>query len=51
MGVVLISYGYNLSDECPIICHQMNLVVNTFPHVVTEIGQLIQKSPQEYKRF
>ena len=45
-GVMLVSYGYNLNDECPLVCQYMNVVVNTFPHIVNEIDQLIHKAPR-----
>lgn len=43
-GVVLVSYGFNLEEVEAFDFRQMNLVINTFPHVIFQVNQLLQDS-------
>jgi hypothetical protein len=41
-GIVLVAYGRNFKRDVILPCKELNIVINTFPHVIDEINTLIK---------
>ncbi len=46
-GVILVVYGCNYRIGFPISCRIMNVVVNTFPHIIDEVNILLRDVSQK----
>lgn len=42
-GVIFVDFGMNYVTDFPIELHQMNLVVNTFPHMIEAVKELLKE--------
>ena len=43
-GIILVDYGFHSSEELPLACNVLNIVLNTYPHIIDKINTLMSSS-------
>ncbi len=50
-GVILVVYGSNYETSFPIPCNAVNIIVNTFPHIIERVNDLLHNMIKNEDRF